>query len=106
MTSASTLSAHAAEVPGRPAAQSGPSGTSGAPWRGRSVTGPTVADGYADRLETAADLAAALPPGAAIALVTGRAAGSGPPADPAEPDWLRSSGKTQLAAAFAESLWQ
>jgi tetratricopeptide (TPR) repeat protein len=39
-------------------------------------------------------------------LVPDRAAGPGPAADPAAPDWLRSSGKTQLAAAFAESLWQ
>jgi tetratricopeptide (TPR) repeat protein len=105
MTSAATLRAPAA-APGQPAAQSGPSGSSGTSWPVRSGTVPTVADGYTDRLETAPDLAAALSPGAAIALVTGRAAGSGPPADPAEPDWLRSSGKTQLAAAFAESLWQ
>jgi tetratricopeptide (TPR) repeat protein len=34
----------------------------------------------------------------------GRAAGPAP--DPAARDWLRASGKTQLAAAFAESLWQ
>jgi tetratricopeptide (TPR) repeat protein len=32
--------------------------------------------------------------------------GPGPAAIRAERDWLRSSGKTQLAAAFAESLWQ
>jgi len=65
-----------------------------------------VADGYTDRLETAPDLAAALPAGVAVALVPDRAACPGPAGDPAARDWLRSSGKTQLAAAFAESLWQ
>ena len=70
------------------------------PWPARSGTVPALADGYADRPETTPYLAAALPPGTAIALVPGRTA------DPAEPDWLRSTGKTQLAAAFAESLWQ
>jgi tetratricopeptide (TPR) repeat protein len=60
-----------------------------------------VAYDYSDRLETAPDLAAALPAGGAIALVPDRVADPGP----AAPDWLRSSGKTQLAAVFAESLW-
>jgi tetratricopeptide (TPR) repeat protein len=70
-----------------------------------------VADGYTDRLETAPDLVAALPAGVAAVLVPDRAAGHGPPtgpgpaAGPAARDWLRSSGKTQLAAALAESLW-
>ena len=32
--------------------------------------------------------------------------GPGTAPDPAAQDWLRASGKTQLAAAFAESLWQ
>ena len=77
-------------------------------WPARSGTVPALADGYADRLETAPDLAAALPAGVAVALVPDRAAGPAAPApDPAAAqDWLRSSGKTQLAAAFAESLWQ
>ena len=61
-------------------------------------------------METAPGLAAALPTGAAVALVPDRgaapAAFPGPLAAPAAQDWLRSSGKTQLAAAFAESLWQ
>src|SRR6202034_4535447 len=96
-------------VPGRPpasAAQSGPSGPSGTSWPVRSGTVPTVADGYTDRLETAPNLAAALPAGAAVALVPGRTAGNAAlPADPTARDWLRSTGKTQLAAAFAESLW-
>jgi tetratricopeptide (TPR) repeat protein len=43
--------------------------------------------------------------GVAVAVVPDRA-GLGPTADPAARDWLRSSGKTQLAAALAESLWQ
>jgi tetratricopeptide (TPR) repeat protein len=75
-------------------------------WPVRSGTVPALADGYIDRLETAPDLAAALPAGVAVALVPDRAAGTGPAADPATWDWLRSSGKTQLAAAFAELLWQ
>jgi tetratricopeptide (TPR) repeat protein len=108
----------------------------GRSWPARSGPVPGLAAGYASRLETAPDLAAALPPGAAIALVPGRmassgqatgsgqatssdqatdssqATGSGQATDPgteavrAARDWERSSGKTQLAAAFAESLWQ
>ena len=62
------------------------------------------------RLETAPDLAAALPAGAAVALVPDRTPAPAPvPGQVAAPDaqdWLRSSGKTQLAAAFAELLWQ
>jgi tetratricopeptide (TPR) repeat protein len=76
------------------------------PWPVRSGTVPALADDYASRLETAPGLAAALPAGAAVALVTDRAAAPGPVPGPAAPDWRRASGKTQLAAAFAESLWQ
>ena len=76
----------------------------------RSGTVPALADGFNARLETAPDLTAALPAGAAVALVPDRrAAWSADPGLAAVPearDWLRSSGKTQLAAAFAESLWQ
>jgi len=79
-------------------------------WPIRSGTVPTLADGFSARLETAPGLAAALPAGTAAALVSDRAADpaadSGRHAAPDAPDWLRSSGKTQLAAAFAESLWQ
>jgi tetratricopeptide (TPR) repeat protein len=64
-----------------------------------------VADGYTDRLETAPNLEAALRPGTAVALVPDRAGPPDPAAAPAARDWLRSTGKTQLAAAFAESLW-
>ncbi|HEX6524144.1 MAG TPA: hypothetical protein VF070_29710, partial [Streptosporangiaceae bacterium] len=92
MSSAAPPRGPAGAVPGRSS------------WPVRSGTVPALADGYTDRLETAPDLAAALPAGAAVALVPGRAAGPAP--DPAARDWLRASGKTQLAAAFAESLWQ
>ena len=47
------------------------------------------------------------PPGFAVALVPDRAADPGPAGGPgpAAQDWLRSTGKSQLAAAYAESLW-
>ncbi|HTT51007.1 MAG TPA: tetratricopeptide repeat protein [Streptosporangiaceae bacterium] len=87
-----------ARVPGRPS------------WPIRSGAAPALADGFSARLETSPGLAAALPAGAAVALVPDRppapAIRPGPPAAPEAQDWLRSSGKTQLAAAFAESLWQ
>jgi tetratricopeptide (TPR) repeat protein len=88
------------------------SGAAPAPpsWPIRSGTVPAPADGFSTRLETAPRLAAALPAGAAVALVPDRAMAAaafpGPVAAPDAQDWLRSSGKTQLAAAFAESLWQ
>jgi tetratricopeptide (TPR) repeat protein len=76
----------------------------------RSGTVPALADGFNARMETAPDLTAALSAGAAVALVpdrrAARAADPGLAAVPEARDWLRSSGKTQLAAAFAESLWQ
>ena len=79
-------------------------------WPIRSGTVPALADGFGARPETSPGLAAALPAGAAVALVPDRAAAPatrpGPLAAPDAQDWLRSSGKTQLAAAFAESLWQ
>jgi len=75
-------------------------------WPVRSGAVPALAHGYVDRPETAPDLAVALPPGVVVALVPDRAAGPGPSPAPAARDWLRTSGKTQLAAAFAESLWQ
>ena len=79
-------------------------------WPVRSGTVPALADGFISRPETDPGLVAALPAGAAVALVPGQAAppaaSPGPMAAPQSRDWLRSSGKTQLAAAFAESLWQ
>jgi tetratricopeptide (TPR) repeat protein len=73
-------------------------------WPVRSGTVPALADGYTDRLESAPHLVAALPAGAALALVPARAATARWP-EPAAPDWLRATGKTQLAVALAESLW-
>jgi tetratricopeptide (TPR) repeat protein len=79
-------------------------------WPIRSGTVPTLADCFSARVETAPGLAAQLPAGGAVALVPARAAAPaafpGPVAAPDTRDWLRSSGKTQLAAAFAESLWK
>ncbi len=81
-----------------------------APWPVRSGNVPALAAGYSTRPETDPGLAAALPAGSALALVPdrlipGRAA-AGPAAEAGPgPDWLRSSGKTQLAVAYAESLW-
>jgi len=71
---------------------------------------PGPAEGFRDRLETAPNLAAALPAGGAVALIPDRAtdliALVGPAVTDQAQDWLRSSGKTQLAASFAESLWR
>ena len=79
----------------------GPGGSRGA--RGRwplwSGAAPPLADGFIARPASAPGLAGALNPGAAVALVPARGAGS-------LQDWRRSCGKTQLAVAFAESLWQ
>ncbi|HTR92328.1 MAG TPA: tetratricopeptide repeat protein [Trebonia sp.] len=99
--------------------------TSAAPTRGAAMAGapswpvrsgcvPRVADGYTDRFETVPDLAAVFPASGVLALIPSAemgdaVAGSGPgpgPGGPGPGAWLRSSGKTQLAAAFAESLWQ
>jgi tetratricopeptide (TPR) repeat protein len=94
MTSAAPSRGPAGAVPGRPS------------WPVRSGTVPALADGYSDRLETVPDLRAVLPAGVAVALVPDRPGSPGPAADPGARDWLRSSGKTQLAAAYAESLWR
>ena len=71
---------------------------------------PALTRGFTARPETAPSLADPLPAGAAIALVpdpaAAPAASPGPVAAPDVQDWPRSSGKTQLAAAFAETLWQ
>jgi tetratricopeptide (TPR) repeat protein len=79
-------------------------------WPVRSGTVPALADIFSTRPETAPGLTAALPAGAAVALVPDRAptpaAFPGHVAAPGAQDWLRSSGKTQLAAAFAEAAWQ
>jgi tetratricopeptide (TPR) repeat protein len=85
-------------------------------WPIRSGTVPALADGFSARPESSPALAAALPAGAAVALVPdpgpggsggpGPGGSGGPVTAPDARDWLRSTGKTQLAAAFAESLWQ
>jgi tetratricopeptide (TPR) repeat protein len=79
-------------------------------WPIRWGTVPALAECFSVRSETAPSLAAELPAGAAVALVPRRApdpaGASGPVAAPGAQDWPRSSGKTQLAAAFAESLWR
>ena len=98
MASAAPHAGPAGAAPGRPS------------WPFRSGMVPALASGFSARPETAPGLAAALPAGAAVALVPDRAAplaaSPGPVAAPDAQDWLRSSGKTQLAAAFAEALWQ
>ncbi len=72
----------------------------GPAWPVRSGAVPVLADGFSSRPETAPALGASLVPGTVVALVPARPAGA------PGPDWLRASGKTQLAAAYAESLWQ
>ena len=76
------------------------------PWPVRSGTVPPLAAGFIERMETAPDLSARLPAGTAAALVPDRAS-RGPAGVPAPPpDWLRASGKTQVAVALTESLWR
>ena len=80
----------------------GPAGSRAAgAWHGRSgrAWSPPLAEGFIARPETVPGLEAALVPGAAVALVPGQDAGRAP-------DWPGSSGKTQLAAWLAGSLWQ
>ena len=69
-------------------------------WPVRVGAMPARANEFSPRPESAPGLGTALVPGATVALVSGRAEG------PAGPDWLRLTGKTQLAVAAAESLWQ
>jgi tetratricopeptide (TPR) repeat protein len=79
----------------------------GSPFRPvRIGTVPALAEGFIARPETAPGLTAVLRAGAAVALVPDRAPDPGLASVPAAQDWLRSSGKTQLAAASAEALWQ
>ena len=68
-------------------------------WPVRSGPMPGPADGFTARLETAPSLGAALEPGTVVALVPSRSSAGAR-------DWLASCGKTQLAASFAESLFQ
>ncbi len=68
-------------------------------WPLRVGVAPARAGEFSPRPETTPNLAAELAPGVPIALVSGR------PDGPADPDWARLSGKTQLAVATAEALW-
>src|SRR5262245_36743147 len=62
---------------------------------------PPLAKGFAPRSESAAAIGRALRPGSVTVLTPARAE---PAAD--SPDWLAASGKTQVAAHLAESLWR
>src|SRR5215472_15090976 len=68
----------------------------------RSGHVPPLADRFSPRPETGPDLAMALDRNPVIALAPRtRRSGAG-----SSQDWLRCSGKTQLAAFFAESQWR
>ena len=84
-----------------PAQPTGPGGHEGrtAPWPIWSGPVPSLADGFMVRPDTVPDLEAALIPGATVALVPDQMPS-------AVRDWQGSSGKTQLARHFAESLWR
>jgi tetratricopeptide (TPR) repeat protein len=69
-------------------------------WPVRSGSAPPLADAYVTRPESAPDLNAALVPGTTVVL----APGHGITAQSRE--WLGTCGKTQLAVAFAQNLWQ
>src|SRR5215470_12876762 len=77
----------------------GPAMSPARAWPVRTGIVPPLAEGFATRPETAPSPAAALVPGAVVALVSGRPAATGPP--------LRGEpcGTTQLAVWYAESLW-
>ena len=60
---------------------------------------PPLADGFTVRPDTVPDLETTLIPGATVALLPDQV-----PA--AARDWRGSTGKTQLARYFAESLWR
>src|SRR5215470_13048923 len=68
-------------------------------WPVRTGMAPPLAEGFVTRPQTAPSPAAALVPGAVVALVSGRAGATGPPSR-GEP-----CGTTQLAVCGAEPLW-
>jgi len=73
-----------------------------AEWPVRCGAVPPLADRFSTRPETAPDLNLALERSAAVALTPrSRRLGAG-----SSHDWLRCSGKTQLAAFYAESQWR
>jgi tetratricopeptide (TPR) repeat protein len=61
---------------------------------------PPFAEGFTDRPDTARGILDALVPGSAIALVPGSEFAEG------KQNWLGASGKTQIAAMLAETLWR
>jgi Tetratricopeptide repeat len=75
-------------------------------WPVRSGPVPPLADGFSARPESAPALDRALVPGTAAALVSGGGAAPAGAAAGGPLDWLGPSGKTQLAAAYAEALWR
>jgi tetratricopeptide (TPR) repeat protein len=79
----------------------GPGGQEGtnATWPVWSGPVPPLAEGFTVRPDTVPGLEAMLTPGAAVALVAEQAPATAQ-------DWRASSGKTQLARYFAESLWR
>src|SRR5689334_1501661 len=84
------------QVPGGTSGRARPQGPM---WPVRVGMAPPLAEGFVTRPETAPSPAAALIPGAVVALVSGRAGATGPPSR-GEP-----CGTTQLAVYMAESLW-
>jgi tetratricopeptide (TPR) repeat protein len=84
-----------------------PTGQTAGPVQGGQVPGwpvwsgpvPPLADGFTVRPDTVPDLETAVIPGATVALVPDQAPASAQ-------DWRASSGKTQLARHYAESLWR
>jgi tetratricopeptide (TPR) repeat protein len=68
-------------------------------WPARLGAVPPLAGGFTARPQTAPDLLAELVPGATVLLVPDQAGAAG------TPNWAQVSGKTQLAAGTAESLW-
>ncbi|MGD0243517.1 MAG: tetratricopeptide repeat protein [Streptosporangiaceae bacterium] len=79
----------------------GPGGQEGhtATWPVWSGPVPPLAEGFTVRPDTVPDLDTTLVPGTAVALIPAQAPASAQ-------DWRGSSGKTQLARYFAESLWR
>src|ERR1700730_2019382 len=61
---------------------------------------PPLAEGFSDRPDTARGILDALIPGSTIALVPGSEFAEG------KQSWLGASGKTQIAAMLAETLWR
>jgi tetratricopeptide (TPR) repeat protein len=91
---------HSMTAPDTPAPELADSRRAEVRWPLRVGAAPARVTEFGARPESVPSLAAALVPGATVALVTGRAG------SPAVPDWMRVSGKTQLAVATAEALWQ